>query len=164
MRIRTTYVYIHLDEGPVPAGRLDMTEDGRNSYATFQYGARYLRRPDRVPIDPAALPLPDPDAPAQTFRTARTSTCSMESATLRPMDGAVISCRKPLAPKTLWSSIISSQRESSCTRTSIRSGSDGGPERVHLGEKKKPSESTLILPCLPKPPSARNRLIVWTPI
>ena len=71
MRIRTTYVYIHLDEGPVPAGRLDMTEDGRNSYATFRYGARYLRRPNRVPVDPAALPLPDPDAPAQTFRTAK---------------------------------------------------------------------------------------------
>ena len=61
MRIRTTYVYIHLDEGPVPAGRLDITEDGRNSYAIFQYGARYLRRPNRVPLDPAALPLPDKD-------------------------------------------------------------------------------------------------------
>jgi serine/threonine-protein kinase HipA len=69
MRTRTTYVYMHLAEGPVPAGRLDMTEDGRNSYATFQYGARYLRRPDRVPVDPAALALPDPDAAAQTFRT-----------------------------------------------------------------------------------------------
>jgi len=46
-----------------------MTEDGRNSYATFQYGARYLRRPNRVPVDPAALALPDPDAAAQTFRT-----------------------------------------------------------------------------------------------
>ena len=69
MRTRTTYVYMHLAEGPVPAGRLDMTEDGRNSYATFQYGARYLRRPNRVPVDPAALALPDPDAAAQTFRT-----------------------------------------------------------------------------------------------
>lgn len=70
MRTRTTYVYVHLAAGPVPAGRLDMTEDGRNSYATFQYGARYLRRPDRVPVDPAALALPDPDNAAQTFRTA----------------------------------------------------------------------------------------------
>src|SRR6266508_929970 len=61
---------MHLAEGPVPAGRLDMTEDGRNSYATFQYGARYLRRPNRVPVDPAALALPDPDAAPQTFRTA----------------------------------------------------------------------------------------------
>ena len=69
MRTRTTYVYMHLAEGPVPAGRLDMTEDGRNSYATFQYGARYLRRPNRVPVDPAALALPDPDAATQTFRT-----------------------------------------------------------------------------------------------
>jgi serine/threonine-protein kinase HipA len=69
-RTRTTYVYIHLDEGPVPAGRLDMAEDGRNSYATFQYGARYLRRSNRVPVDPAALALPDPNNAAQTFRTA----------------------------------------------------------------------------------------------
>lgn len=68
---RTTFAYVHLAEGPVPAGRLDMIEDGRNSYATFQYGTRYLRRADRLPVDPAALPLPDPDAPSQTFRTAQ---------------------------------------------------------------------------------------------
>jgi serine/threonine-protein kinase HipA len=47
-----------------------MIEDGRNSYATFQYGTRYLRRADRVPVDPAALALPDPDAASPTFRTA----------------------------------------------------------------------------------------------
>src|SRR5882757_428549 len=70
VRTRTTYVYMHLAVGPVPAGRLDMIEDGRNSYATFQYGARYLRRADRVPVDPAALALPDPDAAPQTFRSA----------------------------------------------------------------------------------------------
>jgi len=70
VRQRTTYVYVHLTEGPVPAGRLDMVEDGRNSHATFQYGARYLRRPDRVPVDPAALPLQEPDAAPWTFRTA----------------------------------------------------------------------------------------------
>jgi serine/threonine-protein kinase HipA len=70
VRTRTTYVYVHLAEGPAPAGRLDMIEDGRNSHATFQYGARYLRRPDRVPVDPAALALPDPDAAPQTFRSA----------------------------------------------------------------------------------------------
>ncbi len=69
MRTRTTFVYMHLAEGPVPAGRLDMTEDGRNSYATFQYGARYLQRPNRVPVDPAALALPDADGAARTFRT-----------------------------------------------------------------------------------------------
>jgi serine/threonine-protein kinase HipA len=69
VRTRTTYVYIHLAEGPVPAGRLDMTEDGRTSYATFQYGARYLQRANRVAVDPAALALPDPNAAAQTFRT-----------------------------------------------------------------------------------------------
>src|SRR5205807_10074017 len=33
-------------------------------------GARYLHRRDRVPVDPAALALPDPDAVAQTFHSA----------------------------------------------------------------------------------------------
>lgn len=70
MRSRITFVYIHLAEGPVPAGRLEMVEDGRNSFATFQYGARYLRRPDRVAVDPAALPLPETDAAPWTYRTA----------------------------------------------------------------------------------------------
>lgn len=70
MRNRTTVVYIHLAEGPVPAGRLEMVEDGRNSHATFQYGARYLRRADRVAVDPAALPLPDAGAAPWLFRTS----------------------------------------------------------------------------------------------
>lgn len=70
MHLRATYVYMHLAEGPVPAGRLDMIEDGRNSHAIFQYGARYLRRPDRVPVDPAALALPDPGEASQPFRSA----------------------------------------------------------------------------------------------
>src|SRR5579862_1857606 len=70
MRNRTTFVYVHLADGPVPAGRLEMVEDGRNSHAIFQYGARYLRRADRVAVDPAALPLPDPDAAPQAFRSA----------------------------------------------------------------------------------------------
>ena len=70
MRQRTTFIYVHLAEGPVPAGRLDMIEDGRNSHATFQYGVRYLRRPDRVSVDPTALPLPEPDAAPWTYRTA----------------------------------------------------------------------------------------------
>jgi len=71
MRQRTTFVYVHLADGPVPAGRLDMVEDGRNSHAVFQYGERYLRRPDRVAVDPAALPLPDPNNADQSFRTAQ---------------------------------------------------------------------------------------------
>jgi serine/threonine-protein kinase HipA len=64
---RVTFVYVHLAGGPVPAGRLEVIEDGRNSYAIFDYGSRYLQRPDRVPVDPAALPLPDRNG---QFRTA----------------------------------------------------------------------------------------------
>jgi serine/threonine-protein kinase HipA len=70
MRTRTTYVYVYLAEGPVPAGRLNLIEDGRNSYATFQYGERYLERPDRIAVDPAALALPEPGTASWEFRTA----------------------------------------------------------------------------------------------
>lgn len=70
MQTRSTIVYVYLDGEPVPAGRLEMIEDGRHSYATFQYDRRYLRRSDRVAVDPVALPLPDAAAPLRTFRTA----------------------------------------------------------------------------------------------
>jgi serine/threonine-protein kinase HipA len=56
-----TYVFVHLPEGPVPAGLLTMTDEPRNQYATFAYGRRYLARPDRIPVDPVALPLHEPD-------------------------------------------------------------------------------------------------------
>lgn len=64
----STYVFVHLAGGPVPAGLLTMTDEPRNPSATFAYGRRYLARPDRVPVDPAALPLHDP-ATNRTFRT-----------------------------------------------------------------------------------------------
>jgi len=54
-----TYVFVHLAGGPVPAGLLTMTDEPRNQFATFAYGRRYLTRPDRVPVDPVALPLHD---------------------------------------------------------------------------------------------------------
>ncbi|MCA6274659.1 HipA domain-containing protein, partial [Phenylobacterium sp.] len=63
-----TYVFVHLAGGPVPAGLLTMTDEPRNPSATFAYGRRYLARPDRVPVDPVALPLHDP-ATQRTFRT-----------------------------------------------------------------------------------------------
>ena len=68
MASRITFVYVHLADGPVPAGRLEMIEEARNSYAIFEYGTRYLERADRVPADPAALPLPD--SAGVQFRTA----------------------------------------------------------------------------------------------
>ena len=154
-------MYIHLDEFSVPAGRLDMTEDGRNSYATFQYGARYLRRPNRVPIDPAALPLPDPDAPAQTFRTAKDLDLFDGIRDAAP-DGWGRNRGKAAGSENLmeldYLVATGDHRVGALTfgpRSDRRS-----KNALHLGEKKKPSESTLILPCLPKPPSARNRLIV----
>ena len=68
MTMVRTYVFVHLEAGPVPAGLLTMIDEPRNQFATFAYGRRYLARPDRVPVDPVALPLHDP-ATERTFRT-----------------------------------------------------------------------------------------------
>lgn len=53
----TVIVFVHLNGAPVPAGRLHMVEDSRYSRAEFDYGRRYLERPDAVAIDPVQLPL-----------------------------------------------------------------------------------------------------------
>ena len=53
----TTYVYIYLEEGPVPAGLLEAIGTGREATARFAYGRRYLERKDRLAIDPVQLPL-----------------------------------------------------------------------------------------------------------
>ncbi|HMI53398.1 MAG TPA: type II toxin-antitoxin system HipA family toxin [Candidatus Saccharimonadales bacterium] len=55
------YVYIHLEDGPVPAGVLETIGSGREETARFRYGRRYLQRKDRLTIDPIQLPLPDED-------------------------------------------------------------------------------------------------------
>ncbi len=54
----TTYVYIHLGGEFIPAGRLTLIEEGRGGHARFQYGNHYLKRPDRVEIDPIVLRFP----------------------------------------------------------------------------------------------------------
>ncbi|MDP1777678.1 MAG: HipA N-terminal domain-containing protein, partial [Brevundimonas sp.] len=69
MRNLTTIVFIHRHDGWVPAGRLAMVEDGRNSHAVFDYGTRYVRRPDRVSVDPTTLPLPVEGTRPAPFRT-----------------------------------------------------------------------------------------------
>tara|TARA_R110002072_G_scaffold22383_20_gene78346 strand:+ start:141116 stop:142366 length:1251 start_codon:yes stop_codon:yes gene_type:complete len=68
MTIVRSYVFVHLPEGPVPAGLLTMTDEPRNQFATFAYGRRYLERPDRIPVDPVALPLHEAGT-SRTFRT-----------------------------------------------------------------------------------------------
>ena len=55
------YVYIYLEEEPVPAGVLETIGSGREAAARFRYGRRYLQRKDRLAIDPIQLPLPDGD-------------------------------------------------------------------------------------------------------
>jgi len=56
-----TYVYIHLEEGPVPAGLLETIGEGREATARFAYGRRYIQRKDRLALDPVQLPLHEPD-------------------------------------------------------------------------------------------------------
>lgn len=52
-------VFMFLPEGgAVPAGALTLEEEGLTSTrSTFGYGARYLQRPNAIPIDPLSLPL-----------------------------------------------------------------------------------------------------------
>lgn len=58
----TAYVYVYLEEGPIPAGILETSGTGREAGARFRYGRRYLQREDRLAIDPVQLPLTAPDA------------------------------------------------------------------------------------------------------
>jgi len=53
------YVYIFLKENWVPCGLLKFHNEGRFSYSEFRYGKKYLKRPDRVSIDPLHLELRD---------------------------------------------------------------------------------------------------------
>jgi serine/threonine-protein kinase HipA len=57
----TTYVYVYLEEGPVPAGLLETTGAGRETTSRFRYGRLYLQRKERLAVDPVQLPLPEAD-------------------------------------------------------------------------------------------------------
>lgn len=53
-------VFVYLPDSPVavPAGNLALEEEGRDSVGcSFGYGARYLQRPNAIPVDPVSLPL-----------------------------------------------------------------------------------------------------------
>jgi serine/threonine-protein kinase HipA len=53
-----TFVYLPGQADAVPAGDIELVEDGlRSATSIFGYGRRYLGRPNAVPIDPVALPL-----------------------------------------------------------------------------------------------------------
>ena len=68
-------VFMHLDGSFVPAGLLNLTEEGTNVLASaFTYGTRYIERANAAEIDPVSLPLASP--------------CSVAFAT-RPMVAAV---------------------------------------------------------------------------
>ncbi len=57
---RSLYVFAHLDGEFVPAGKLDLFEQGNHLAAsTFAYGQRYIERPTALEIDPVGLSLRD---------------------------------------------------------------------------------------------------------
>lgn len=51
------YVYIFLGGGFVPAGLLEMRQEGAAVVSSFAYGRRYLERSDALALDPFQLPL-----------------------------------------------------------------------------------------------------------
>ncbi len=58
--LRELYVYVYLEKDEwVPAGLLQFEESGRYSSSSFRYGTQYLRRENRIELDPVQLPLSD---------------------------------------------------------------------------------------------------------
>lgn len=59
MPSRDLYVFSHLSNGFVPAGRITLTEEKEVIASSFVYGLRYLDRPEAFEIDPVSLSLAD---------------------------------------------------------------------------------------------------------
>lgn len=56
---RYVFAYLPGAADAVPAGRLLLREEGRDTLLSrFAYGARYLERRNRIAVDPKSLPLP----------------------------------------------------------------------------------------------------------
>jgi serine/threonine-protein kinase HipA len=51
------WIYLPRQSHPVLCGRFERTLVGAGPVGSFTYGRHYLARPDRLPIDPVALPL-----------------------------------------------------------------------------------------------------------
>lgn len=67
MPIDEVFVFAHLQDGFVPAGRLSLTQGTRQGAggveaSSFAYGLRYLGRPGSFEIDPVSLSLADREA------------------------------------------------------------------------------------------------------
>ena len=59
MAQREVFVFAHLPQGWVPAGRLLLTQEREVVASRFAYGTRYIERPDAFEIDPVSLGLTD---------------------------------------------------------------------------------------------------------
>lgn len=58
---RELFVFSHLPNGFVPAGRLTLTEEKEIISSSFAYGTRYIDRPDGFELDPVSLSLSNPN-------------------------------------------------------------------------------------------------------
>lgn len=56
---RELFVFAHLPQGFVPAGRVTLTEEKEVVASSFAYGTRYIDRPEGFEIDPVSLSLAD---------------------------------------------------------------------------------------------------------
>ncbi|MDD5478145.1 hypothetical protein [Rhodoferax sp.] len=59
MAKRDVYVFAHLPQAWVPAGRLSITQERNVLASRFAYGTRYIDQPDAIEIDPVSLSLTD---------------------------------------------------------------------------------------------------------
>jgi len=59
MNQRDLFVFAHIPDGFVPAGRVTLTEEKEVVASSFAYGLRYLDRPEKFEIDPVSLSLDD---------------------------------------------------------------------------------------------------------
>ncbi|MDO8958853.1 MAG: HipA domain-containing protein [Rhodocyclaceae bacterium] len=63
MSKKTLAVFIYLQDQCVPAGLLELTEDGTEVIASsFRYGLKYLDRPNAIAVDPVSLAITDREA------------------------------------------------------------------------------------------------------
>lgn len=63
------FIHAHLPGGFVPAGKLQIVQQGNATASTFAYGIKYAKRPHAFEIDPVSLSLKQPGANSgQTLR------------------------------------------------------------------------------------------------
>ncbi len=122
-------VFLHLKGVPVPAGLLEMREDGRWSTATFMYGRKYLEK-GLPALDPVQLPLCEDRMETETdfplFNTLRDSATDAWGRML--IDMHVM--RRLSRPATEAEHLLASTSETRFGALCYGESADGGPSDV----------------------------------